>query len=101
MLGLLTTALNMIGTVAPLFTTSDQVASAIKVVAEAVPVAIAAGQDLWEQVKPAITAIRQSEATTPEQLAELDAIESRGDAAFDAAYAAAAAEDEAAKRGGA
>lgn len=93
MLGLLSTALGLIGTVAPLFTSSTQVAAAIKVVSEAVPVAIAVGQDLWEQVKPAIEALRQSDATTPEQLAELDAIEARGDAAFDAAYAAAVAED--------
>jgi hypothetical protein len=93
MLGLVMTALNLVGTVAPLFTKSEQVAQAIKVVSESVPIAIAAGGALWEQVKPAITALRQSEAATPEQLAELDAIEARGDAAFDAALAAAQAED--------
>lgn len=100
MLALLTQALNLVGTVAPLFTKSEQVAAAIKVIGEAVPVAIAAGQDMWQQVKPAIDAIRQTGAATPEQIAELDRIEALGDAAYDAAYAAAAAEDAAAERKG-
>lgn len=96
MLGFLTTALSLVSTVAPLFTKSKEIAGAIQMISEAAPIAIAAGGEMWDQVKGAITAVRQNEATTPEQHAEIDAIEARGDAAFDMALAAAEAADAAA-----
>lgn len=96
MLGLLSTALTLVGAVAPLFTSSTQVAAAIKVITEAAPLAIQAGEDVWAQIKPAIAAVRQSGAATADQLAELDTVEAEGDAAFDSALADAKTADAAA-----
>jgi hypothetical protein len=86
-------ALALAAQVAPLLTTSTQVASVINVIATAAPLAISAGAQIYGQVKAAIDAVQASAPLTPEQQAQLDAIEKQLDDDYDAASKAAAAED--------
>lgn len=102
-LSIINAALSLASTVAPLVTSSGQVQSIIntieKITDQAGP-AINAGINFAEDIAPNITAtfeiLRNKGATTPEQLAQMDAIEKVLDDAYDAASAAAKAEDDAA-----
>lgn len=95
---LIPTVLSFLTTAAPLLTTSVQVAGAIKTIAEIVPIVYETARDLIPEVKIAIAAIRGSGGTTSEQLDQLDALEAKIDADYDAASAAAAKEDAAAAK---
>lgn len=69
------------------------VAPVLTILEKVVPIVVKEAQDLTPIVKNIITTIRADPATTNEQLAKLAEQEAVLDAAFDAAAAAAEAED--------
>jgi uncharacterized protein YqgV (UPF0045/DUF77 family) len=102
-MSIITAALGLAQTIAPLVTDSTQVQSIINTVekvTDQIGPAIKAGVNFIEDITPTIAAtfevLRNSGATTPEQLAQMDAIETKLDADYDTASAAAKAEDDAA-----
>lgn len=92
---LLPIVLQLVTQAAPLLTSSATITTAIQTVAQAVPLVIETAKDLAPSVKLAIAAIRANGLITDAQLAELDAIEARLDAAYDAARDQARASDNA------
>ena len=96
MLALAPTLLALIAEIAPLLGAGSQIGKAVSLVAQIVPPLIQTAKDMIPVAKSAIAALRGNAEITPEQIAELDAIEAKIDADYDAASAAAKAEDEAA-----
>lgn len=102
-MSIITAALGLAQTIAPLVTDSTQVQAIINTVekvTDQIGPAIKAGVSFIEDITPNITAtfaiLRNSGATTIDQLTQMDAIEAKLDADYDTASAAAAAEDAAA-----
>lgn len=83
-------------------TTSDSgvLGKIIGTLAEAAPLAIKEYRDVMPIIKNITTALSQNGAITPEQMADLKQLDEKVDAAFDAAAAAAEAEDAAADKNG-
>lgn len=90
---ILSSAVALLAEIAPTLTTSASIAKAINLISVAVPAVISTAQDLYPVVKTAITALQGNAATTPAQIAELDALEAKIDADYDAASKAAGVED--------
>lgn len=85
--------LSAIDTLVPLVPGGAAVAPILDALVKVVPVVIQEAQDLMPIVKNIITALKNDPATTPAQLETLAALDAQVDAAFDAAAAAAEAED--------
>ena len=100
MLALLPLVLGFMSEVAPMISTATAVAKAIQQLTVLVPVVVKEARELAPMVKSTIAALRGNGSITDEQLAELDAMEAKFDADFDAAAAKAEAEDAAAEGNG-
>lgn len=93
---IITAALGVAQTAASLFTNSSQIGSVITMLEKAVPAAVQFGQDAFSIVENTITALRSNGNVTADQLAQLDALETQYDAAYDQVSAKDAADDAAA-----
>lgn len=73
--------------------TADTITKIIAILEQAIPLAIQVGEDLVNPIKNIIAGLKGSGAITPDQLDQLDVMEAKLDADFDAAAAAAQAAD--------
>lgn len=90
---LLTKLLFGVASLASLIPGGAGIAPIITILEQAVPVAVKEYQDLKPIVKDIIATLKGNPAATVEQIDALDAMEAKLDADFDAAAAAAEAED--------
>lgn len=95
---LITAVLALIPDVVGLVPATGTVGKIITILSAIMPPAIQLARDEIPVVKGIITTLRGTSAVTPEQLDELDKLDAICDAAFDAALAAAEAEDAAASK---
>lgn len=86
--------------IAPAVSTASAIGNVISTLTALIPAIVQEARDLIPTVKNVIATLRGSDAVTPEQLDQLDAIEAKLDADYDAASAAAKAEDAAADAAG-
>lgn len=93
---MLATILTLLASIAGMTGEVGVIAKIIEALTEIIPVAIKEYQALVPMVKGVIAALSANPATTADQLATLQAIDKQTDADFDAAAAAAEAEDKAA-----
>ncbi len=91
--GLLTTILSLVQLITPSITSSSVVQKVVEALVELTPVVIDEAQDLIPEVKAIIASLSTNPATTSDQLAALKILDEKCDAEFDAAAAAAIAED--------
>jgi hypothetical protein len=76
--------LTALAQIAPMLTSNAAIAKVITTVSDLVPVVIKEAQDLKPLVDNIIAALKGNDAVTDEQLAQLDALETKIDADFDA-----------------
>lgn len=89
---LLTALVPLLSDVAPLLGTSS-IAKVIAALTQLIPLIVQEATDLLPEVKNIIAALSSNTATDADQLAQLAALDAQVDAAFDAAAAAAQAQD--------
>lgn len=97
---LIPTALGLLQSVLPVIGAGTQIGKAIALLTQIVPLAIKTAQDVMPTIKNIIAALKSKDGITTEQWNELDKLEQQIDAEFDAAAAAAEAEDAAAQKPG-
>jgi hypothetical protein len=90
---IVTQFLALVGELIPNITSSATIAKVIAILEQVIPLAIQVGEDLVAPIKDLIAALKTSGAVTTDQLDQLDALEAKLDADFDAAAAAAQAAD--------
>src|SRR5690242_14824884 len=91
---LITSIIDLITSVLlPNLNSSSAIAKVINTLVQAVPIIIQEVKDMVGPVQNIIAALRSNSAITPEQLDQLDTLEAQLDANFDAAAAAAQAQD--------
>jgi hypothetical protein len=95
MVDIITPLLAILAQIAPGATT-DLIANAIKLLVALIPVIIKEYQDLMPTVQGIIDVLKQSDDVTDDQWNQLDQISAQADADFQAALAAAKAQDAAA-----
>lgn len=91
--GLIPLILGFLSSAVPSLTTSVQIGGAIKILTAIIPPIIQTGKDLLPVVKQTLSTLSGNAGTTAEQLTELRVLDKACDDAFDAALAAAEAED--------
>jgi hypothetical protein len=82
-----------IATLLPLIPGGGAVSPILAILGQVVPVVVQEAQDLAPIVKNIIAALKNDPTATADELATLDALDAQVDAAFEAAAAAAQAED--------
>ncbi len=93
---LLTTILSILAELAGSASSTSMVAKIIAMLVDVIPLLTKEYLALRDPVKNIIAALSTNDAATPEQIAELEALNKKTDDAFEAAVAAAQAEDVAA-----
>lgn len=88
--------LALLSDIAPGLAAASSIAKVIDALVALIPAVIQYAKDLYPTIKNVIATLRGNAAITSEQMDQLDAIEAKADADFDAAVAAAEAEDKAA-----
>lgn len=99
--GVLATLLSILVDVAGVANSASTVAKIIAALVELLPLLGKEIMDLKPMVSNIINALSSNPSTTPEQLVQLEAVNAKADAAFEAAARAALAEDAAADVAGA
>ena len=95
MSAILTTILALIEQLVPASTSAALIEKIIAVIIQLIPVIVQEYKDLLPIVQNIITALKSDPSTTAQQLATLEELEIQYDADFEAAAAAAQAEDSA------
>lgn len=85
--------LALLQTLAPLISNSSAVSAIVKTLIDIIPPLVKEAQDLVPVVKNIIAALKENPASTEDQLAQLAELDAKVDAEFEAAAAAAQAED--------
>lgn len=98
MLAIVAPIIALLAQIAPAVSTLGAVGNVIATLTALVPAIVREASDLIPTVKNIIATLRGTDAITPEQLNQLDVIEAKIDADYDAASAAAKAEDDAASK---
>jgi hypothetical protein len=93
MIPVVTLILNLMQSLLPLIGNSAGLAKIIETLIQLLPIIANEVSDLLPMVKNIIAALKNHDAVTPDQIAQLSALDAQVDAAFDAAAAAAEAED--------
>lgn len=89
----ITALLALLQALMPMLTSATSVQSVINALVQIIPVLVKEFQDVVPIIKNIIAALSENPATTEEQLAELAKLDEKVDAEFEAAAAAAQAED--------
>lgn len=101
MSAILTSILALLVDITGAVNSASTVAKIIAVLVDLIPVIVKEVQDVAPAVRNIINALSSNPATTTDQIAELDALSAKVDAAFEDAAKAAEAEDAAADAAGA
>lgn len=96
MQAIVTAVLALLAEIAPAINATSSIAKIIDTLTALLPALAKEVSDLYPIVKNVIATLKGNAAVTPEQLDSLDQIEAKIDADYDAASAAAKAEDDAA-----
>src|SRR5690242_9487080 len=93
MTAVVTSILALLQSFLPLIASSENIAKIIVTLIQIIPIVVKEAQDLVQPIKNIIAALKMDPNATVQQIADLEALDAKVDADFEAAATAALAED--------